>query len=73
MNTIEQYWLEFTQCIPNDASPTQYTEMRRAFYAGATVVLGLSTSAMDMSDMSELIEYMYAWGTDEGVMWSNDS
>lgn len=34
-------------------------------------VLYRRTSRMSRSDMSSLIEYVLAWGTDQGVQWSD--
>ena len=38
---------------------------------GGFVVLGTRTSKMPKSEMSELIELMYAFGAERGVQWSD--
>lgn len=40
---------------------------------GGFVVLGQSTSRMTVGEMSELIEMMSAFGTEQGVRWSDES
>lgn len=40
---------------------------------GGIVVLGMSTSGMKKKEFSELIEYMYAWGSENAVKWSEKS
>ena len=40
---------------------------------GGFVVLGQSTSRMTVAEMSELIEMMSAFGTEQGVRWSDES
>ena len=37
---------------------------------GGVVILGLHTSKMSVEDMSELIEYMYSWGADNEIEWT---
>jgi len=37
---------------------------------GGFVFLGMRTSKMTKEQMIELIELMYAWGTERGVEWS---
>jgi hypothetical protein len=37
------------------------------------VVTGLSTSKMTKPEFSELIEYIYSYGADQGVQWSEPS
>ena len=34
---------------------------------GGVVALGISTSKLPKEDFSELLEYIYAWGTEQGV------
>ena len=42
VSTIEQAWHNFSQaCIPQQADMIQRQEMRRAFYAGAVISVGL--------------------------------
>jgi len=41
--------------------------------AGSLVVIPTSTSKMNKKEFSELIEQMYAYGSDEGVPWSEPS
>lgn len=38
---------------------------------GGFVVMGLSTSRMTKGEMSELIELMFAFGAERGVVWSD--
>jgi hypothetical protein len=38
---------------------------------GGFVVLGQHTSSMGKADFSELIEIIYAFGADKGVVWSD--
>lgn len=38
---------------------------------GGVVMVGASTSAMDKRTFSELIEAIYAFGADRGVVWSD--
>lgn len=40
---------------------------------GGVVVLGGHTSRMSVEDVSNLIEYMYAFGTEHDVIWSEKS
>ncbi|WP_459175756.1 recombination protein NinB [Ewingella americana] len=40
---------------------------------GGFAVLGQSTSRMTVGEMSELIEMMSAFGTEQGVRWSDES
>lgn len=40
---------------------------------GGFVILGQSTSRMTVGEMSELIELMSAFGTEQGVSWSDES
>jgi hypothetical protein len=35
------------------------------------VVLGTSTSKMTVAEMSELIEFLYAFGAEHGVVWTD--
>jgi hypothetical protein len=37
------------------------------------VVLGMRTSKMDRKTFAELVEYIYAFGADKGVKWSEKS
>lgn len=37
------------------------------------VILGLHTSDMEKAEFSELIEFMYAFGAEQGVVWSEPS
>jgi len=37
------------------------------------VIVGLSTKKLPRKEFSELIEYIYAFGADEGVVWSERS
>jgi len=37
------------------------------------VFFGVSTSRMTVAEFSDLIEVIYAWGSDHGVEWSNES
>ena len=37
---------------------------------GGFVLLGVSTKRMTVAEMGELIEFMYAFGADRGVKWS---
>ena len=39
---------------------------------GGVVVLGLHTSKMSMKDMSDLIEYMYVFGANNNVEWTEE-
>jgi hypothetical protein len=41
--------------------------------SGTLVVIPASTSKMNKKEFSELIEQMYAYGSDEGVPWSEPS
>ena len=34
------------------------------------VAIPLSTSDLSVSEMSDLIEFMYAWGAENGIVWS---
>lgn len=38
---------------------------------GGLVVLGGHTSRMSVEEVSEMVEFMYAWGTEHGVIWSD--
>lgn len=38
---------------------------------GGLMILGLHTSEMDAAEMAELIEYMTAWGAQNGVTFSD--
>ena len=40
---------------------------------GGFVVVGLSTSKMTISEMSEMVELSHAFGADQGVAWSPTS
>ncbi len=40
---------------------------------GGVVVLGGHTSRMSVQQMSEMIEYMYAFGTEHDILWSEKS
>ncbi|ELY5855428.1 recombination protein NinB [Cronobacter malonaticus] len=40
---------------------------------GGVVVLGQSTSKMRVSEFSELLELIYAFGAERGVRWSEDA
>lgn len=40
---------------------------------GGLVVLGGHTSKMTVDEMSELIEFVYSWGSDRDVVWSEKS
>ncbi|ELY3575029.1 recombination protein NinB [Cronobacter sakazakii] len=40
---------------------------------GGFVVLGQSTSKMKVSEFSELLELIYAFGAERGVRWSEDA
>lgn len=40
---------------------------------GGFVVLGQSTSKMKVSEFSELLELIYAFGAERGVQWSEDA
>jgi hypothetical protein len=35
------------------------------------VQLGMSTSDMTTAEMTDLIEFMFAWGAENGVLWSD--
>lgn len=38
--TVQEAWTSFSsQCIPPNASPVQYSEMKNSFYAGFTAIL----------------------------------
>lgn len=37
---------------------------------GGFVLLGVSTKRMTVAELGELIEFMYAFGADQGVKWS---
>lgn len=53
MNTIQQAWETFERdVVPKDAGRVQRTEMKRAFYAGATAALSV-TSAIGEHGISE--------------------
>ena len=38
---------------------------------GGFVMLGKSTSKMTISEMSEVIEFLYSFGADRDVVWSD--
>jgi NinB protein len=40
---------------------------------GTMILLGVSTRTMSRKFFSELFEYMYAFGTDQNVVWSEKS
>jgi len=40
---------------------------------GSLVVFGQSTSKLNKSDFSDLIEVIYAFGADQGVRWTDES
>lgn len=47
VETIEQAWDSFrTACMLQDAGAAQQKEMRRAFYAGAVISIGLAAVSM---------------------------
>lgn len=53
MNTIQAAWEKYQQDVmPKDASTLQRVETKRAFYAGAQAVLGITwnLSAEDVSE-----------------------
>lgn len=53
MNTLKEEWEGFTKLVfRGPISHTQYTEMQRAFYAGATTIIGimLKIALKDISD-----------------------
>jgi hypothetical protein len=37
---------------------------------GGFVLLGMHTSGMSKAEMSDLIELVYAWGAENGVVWT---
>ena len=37
---------------------------------GGFMLFGLHTSDMSVEEMTKLIEWIYAWGADQGVTWS---
>ncbi len=56
--TVAEEWKEFRKLIPEYAPDVQVTEMRRAFYCGATAVFGLMTDLDSGSDATDLdLEY----------------
>jgi hypothetical protein len=40
--------------------------------SGLPFPLGLRSSRLSKAQMSELIEFIYAWGSENGVVWSDD-
>ncbi|MEP0872457.1 hypothetical protein NDA01_21815 [Trichocoleus desertorum AS-A10] len=49
--TVQSQWQSYERSImPKDAPPIQRKEMRRAFYAGAFVMLNLAKEVGDMSE-----------------------
>lgn len=53
MNTIKEHWESFAAAvIPNDASPYQIQDMRRAFYGGAMSAYNLCAD-IGLSSVSE--------------------
>jgi len=63
MNTIQSQWEKFaSMTLPKEASETQRTEMRRAFYAGAYAMLAMmSFEVTEVSDDAgvEIIEGLH--------------
>ncbi len=62
VSTIEQAWDSFSlACMAQDVGTIQQTEMRRAFYAGAVISIGLAAVSMQdgpgalMAKMGDLI------------------
>ncbi|MDX8383424.1 MAG: hypothetical protein R8M45_05040 [Ghiorsea sp.] len=54
MNTIQSGWKGFEKAVvPKDSPKVQYNEMRKAFYAGASHILMLSSDLADLADRSE--------------------
>jgi hypothetical protein len=52
--SIEEGWLEFAaSVIPLDAPPSQYTDMRIAFYAGASLMLQATAEIAEIAHTSE--------------------
>ncbi|KCB52812.1 NinB protein [Bordetella hinzii 1277] len=51
------------------AALSQESLMAEGLYGGE-VLLGEHTSGMSQRKMSELIELMYAWGAQNGVVWT---
>jgi hypothetical protein len=39
---------------------------------GGLVALGLHTSRMTIGEMTDMIDFMYAWGNERGVRWTDD-
>lgn len=57
----------------NIATASLRQEQRMAMgIRGGFVMLGRRTSRMTKSEMSELIEFLYAFGSEQGVVWSEE-
>lgn len=54
MPTVKDGWNRYLHsCIPRNAGPTQITESKAAFYAGALTFFGLSGDVIDIEDDDE--------------------
>lgn len=54
MRTVFDQWKSFEhEVVPADAVPVQREELRRAFYAGAVSMFGLTMEAVASEDESE--------------------
>ncbi len=53
---IREQWESFSRILPRDASATQISEMRRAFYAGVEAMIRINLEVTVMSDDSGAIE-----------------
>ena len=71
----EQVWWHGEALTPTDwkhVLTAALTEQRTVpGINGGLVVLGKSTSEMTKAELSELIELIYAFGTERDVVWSN--
>lgn len=51
MKPIEDAWKKFeVMVVPNDAGPVQHSEMRKAFYAGASVLFRILTDRISSDE-----------------------
>ena len=41
--------------------------------SGGVVMLGVSTRKMTVKEMSDVIEFLMAFGAERGVVWSNEA
>lgn len=58
--TIASEWAEYSRIIPISAGPTQFTETKRAFYAGALALMGcvLTGLSSDAEPTEDDLKYM---------------